>query len=144
MRQITFSDPVELACNYLNNMHSGKPRPRTDCGPLLATGEVGRRPIQMETTMKFPYSEPLTGPCRIMSEGHSGNENRRTARRTTSANTLPIRDWAVLAKGIRDNNDASVKQFYDVFNAGFRLLIKRQLGESDLAARGATRTFGLA
>jgi RNA polymerase sigma-70 factor (ECF subfamily) len=67
-----------------------------------------------------------------MSGGHSGDEDRTTARRTTSANTLRIRDWAVLAKGIRDNNDASVKHFYDVFNAGFRLLIKRQLGESDL------------
>ncbi len=42
---------------------------------------------------------------------------------------LKLPHWAVLAKAVRDNADASVKQFYDVLNSGSRFLIKRQLGE---------------
>jgi RNA polymerase sigma-70 factor (ECF subfamily) len=48
----------------------------------------------------------------------------------TIPETLP--DWAILAEGIRRNDETAVKQFYEVFNRGFRYFIRRQLGPSDL------------
>src|ERR1700722_1093318 len=54
------------------------------------------------------------------------------AKTTDTKRVLAFSDWAVLQEGIRANNEAAVKQFYDVFNNGFRYLIKRRLGSSGL------------
>jgi RNA polymerase sigma factor (sigma-70 family) len=41
-------------------------------------------------------------------------------------------DWARMAKGIRADDGSAVKEFYEVFNRGFRFFISRQLGSVDL------------
>jgi RNA polymerase sigma factor (sigma-70 family) len=42
------------------------------------------------------------------------------------------REWAILAEGIHGNDSAATKKFYEIFNGGFRFLLKRQLGLADL------------